>query len=408
MKKRILSLLLALIIASACVVEAWMIRALRVDNEQLKEQVSILEKQSTEMQAQLEDTSNALVGKLTEVKVHAFVPKDLYVAQGLTLEVYNNTVISGVNLDNYDVYWDCQIGDCMSDKFHVYATEENVGDYPLTMHLFDLSENEILTVSSTLHVVQDMLANGSEEEVTMVTIGDSLSAGTHWLEYTRQKSGERLTHLGTMGEEGVAYEAIPGITPAEMLTGTSAGLDSPNSFTNPATGSFDWAYYKEQTGYEPKFVQVFLGTNGLAQDPANSVSDISNIVEQIHSVDPDVRILVTEPIFCSYQDGFAMMQNNPKYVGFHGTWALGRAHMIGALAEALDKEFRGKPYVTLIPASVSFDRVNGFEGVELAVNPHSDIGVMYPSQGVHPSDDGYDQIGDVIYSVLCYRLAKGD
>lgn len=406
MKKRILSLLLALVIASACVVEAWMIRSLRVDNAVLTQQIEELTKQSEAMQVQLDDTSNALVGKLSEVKLHAFVPKDLYVAQGLTLEVYNNTVITGVNLANYDVYWDCPIGDCMSDKFHVYATEETVGDYPLTMHLFDLSENEILTLESTLHVTADAFQTATEE-VTMVTIGDSLSAGTHWLTYTREKSGNVLTHLGTMGEEGVSFEAIPGITPAEMLTGTSAGLTAPNSFTNPATGTFDWAYYKEKNGIEPDFVQVFLGSNGLTKDPDNSVSDISAIVKNIHESDPDVKILVTEPIFSSYQDGFAMMQNNPKYAGFRGTWALGRANMIAALAEALDKAFAKTDYVTLVPACVSFDRIHGFDTVELAANSHSDVAMQYPAQGIHPSDDGYDQIGDVIYSALCYRLAAG-
>ena len=58
--------------------------------------------------------------------------------------------------------------------------------------------------------------------------------------------------------------------------------------------------------------------------------------------------------------------------------------------------------LTLVPAGVMFDRDYGFAQEMLQENPHSEVMEVMPREGVHPSDGGYDEIGDSIYSALCY------
>ena len=42
---------------------------------------------------------------------------------------------------------------------------------------------------------------------------------------------------------------------------------------------FDWKYYKLYTGKDPDVIQIFLGTNGLKDDPSDTVNAIAQMVD---------------------------------------------------------------------------------------------------------------------------------
>lgn len=408
LKKRVLTLILMLMIVVSCVAEALMIRELKGENKELAEQLENLNRDIAGNASAIEQAEARIDTKADVETPVLFLPKDIYVCEGMTAEIYNNCVCTGINPDDYDFYWECEVGDCMKEKFHIYPESGMIGEYTLKLHLYDLKLKEVASVQTTLHIVPNVFLQETTGAVSMLTIGDSLSAGTDWLAYTRSMSLEKLYHTGTIGDaEGLMNEGRQGMTAADYLDGTLYGAEVPNAFTNPETGEFDWNYYKQTTGIEPDVVQIFLGTNGLEMNPSENAGNIVGIVDIIREADQNIQIMVVEPVFPSDQDGMARQQNIAGFEGLHGMWSLARGTMIFHLIAELDSRLEGYENVTIVPAAVMFDRDYGYDQSEIRQNPHSDVLDTMPAQGVHPSMGGYDQIGDAVYAALCYLINEG-
>lgn len=407
-KKRVLSLILSLMIVVCCVAEAFVIGELKEQNNEMEKRLEQLSSAIEGNSAAISELDSQMETKLEKEIPTVFLPGDIYVCEGMTAEIYNASVCSGVNPENYEFYWDCEIGDCMNDKYRIHAKDGMTGEYELSVNLYDYQMEQVATASTVLHVVPNVFGNEDTGMLNILTIGDSLSASTPWLSYTRELSGEKLYHLGTRGDtEGLMNEGIPGISAGEYFAGTLYGAESPNAFTNPQTGEFDWNYYKQSTGIEPDVVQVFLGTNGLEMDPSGNADNILKIVDKIKEADSNIQILVVEPIFPADQDGMARQQNIMGYEGLHGMWSYARGVMVFNLISELEARLDSYENVTIVPAGVMLDRAYGFEQTEIRKNPHSEVLESVPAQGVHPGEAGYNQIGDAIYATLCYLIHEG-
>ena len=101
---------------------------------------------------------NVLLQREAGKNTHAvgrYLPEDVYVAVGSTVELYDDQVVWSGLRDGYACSWDCEIGENLEDRFRVTGKQEQTGDYPLTLTVYDYNVNEILT-SSTLHVVEKL------------------------------------------------------------------------------------------------------------------------------------------------------------------------------------------------------------------------------------------------------------
>ena len=75
-----------------------------------------------------------------------------------------------------------------------------------------------------------------------------------------------------------------------------------------------------------------------------------------------------------------------------------------ALAEKIKKN---NPYnVSLIPGFINLDCENNYPVKSVNVNARSQKKVLRHIQNVHPSQEGYHQIGDAFYCWLKYQLSK--
>ena len=406
-KQRILTLILFIMMVIFCVAEALVISDLKSKSEDMTAKISELEDAAATHDTDIARMKDDINGKENRIDPELFLPKDLYVCPGMTVEVYNTNVCTNIDISDLSFFWECAIGDCMEDRFRVKPSSDQTGEYPVILHVFDESMIEIADANTTLHVVKDVFSGNTVSGAGIVTIGDSLSAGTEWMRYVREKSGDKIEHIGRAGDEdGIHYESVPGIAPAEMYYGKLFGMDSPNSFTNPDTGVFDWDYYIRTTGFKPDCVQIFIGMNGLDMDPSDNVEVIFDMIENIKNCDPDMPILLSLPVFPSDQNGMAVMQNTPGYESMRGINAAERRLMIANLDKALTDAAADYDDVVLVPTALCFDTVNGFNQVLESANPHSEITAVYPSEGIHPGTAGYRQIGDEIYAALCYMSEK--
>ena len=217
--------------------------------------------------------------------VQLFLPEKIYVAQGVTLELYNSQVSSlGTRIEDYNVKWTCAVGKNMQRKFSITGTEELLGEYPLIFTIFDDNGTQVATTSTTLKIVEDL--GEQEKSFSLLTIGDSLSCNTATYEELNTLTDNQIVYMGTRGVGGSLTEARRGFSAANYLTDSPYTMEDPHEevhpFYNEETGSFDWNYYKKKTGFHPDAVELFLGTNGLDVDPVENGDNIIKIVKKIH------------------------------------------------------------------------------------------------------------------------------
>jgi lysophospholipase L1-like esterase len=331
--------------------------------------------------------------------VEIYLPETYYAASGLTMEIYNSQITNqGTHITEYNVVWECEVGEMLERKFSIAATDELIGEYPLTVTVYDAAGKALARKVSTLSIVE-----AKQEEFSILAIGDSLSANGALYAKLQQNLGNHLICNGTRGYEGFLTEARLGFSAENYLTETGYYLEEGeevHKFWNPETKSFDWNYYKQTYGFNPDVVLLHLGTNGLLSGDENA-ENICKIVELIRKDDKDLPIYVVNTIYQSDQNGIGSMKMNNGALMFQGQYKQQRDLAVFQLMGYLAKELGDEKQVYLVPAGISMDSEYVFFTEERPVNPYLNITESVAVDAVHPSAAGYFQIADTIYSTLC-------
>ncbi|MDO4260433.1 MAG: SGNH/GDSL hydrolase family protein [Eubacteriales bacterium] len=340
--------------------------------------------------------------------VQLFLPEQIYVASGVTLELYNSQISSlGTRIEEYNVKWTCAVGKNMQRKFSITGTDELEGDYPLIFTIFDDNGAQVATVSTTLKIVKDL--DEEQKSFSLLTIGDSLSCSTATYERLNELTDGNIVYMGTRGVGGSLTEARRGFSAADYLSDTPYTNDEPyekvQPFYNARTGSFDWEYYKEKTGFHPDAVQLFLGTNGIEEDPAPNGDNIIAIVKNIHESDPELPIYLVHTIYPANQDGIGSW-NKDGYALYGDRYKYEEDQKVFHLMTYLEETLEDEENLYFVPAAICHDSANNFDTTEEPVNPHSDVMQEVPTDAVHPGRAGYEQIADCLYSVICGTKAQ--
>lgn len=338
--------------------------------------------------------------------VQLFLPEEIYVATGVTIEIYNNQISSlGQRIENYNVKWTCVAGKNMQRKFSITGKEELIGEYPLIFTVFDDNGAQVVTASTTLKIVPAI-----QESFSLLTIGDSLSCNTATYERLNELTDNQIIYMGTRGVGGSLTEARRGFSAADYLTDTGYEMEEPfekvHPFYNAETNTFDWAYYKAKTGFQPDAVEVFLGTNGLDADPKENGDHIVEIVKQIHEDDPDLPVYLVHTLYPSNQDGIGSWSNKDGYALYGDRYKYEEDQKVFDLMMYLEATLEDEENLYFVPAGICNDSANNFDIKYEAVNPHSDIMQEVPTDAVHPGRAGYEQIADCLYSVICGTKAE--
>ena len=331
--------------------------------------------------------------------VEIYLPDVYYAASGLTMEIYNNQITNqGSHISEYNVVWDCEVGEMLERKFQIAATDDMLGEYPLSVTIYDVDGNALARKTSTLRIVE-----AKKQQFSVLAIGDSLSANGALYAKLQEHLDNLMICNGTRGYEGYLTEARLGFSAEDYLTETGYYLEEGeevHKFWNPEKARFDWNYYKETTGFQPNVVLLHLGTNGLLSGEENA-DNICKIVELIHKDDKDIPIYVVNTIYQSDQNGIGSMKLNNGQLMFPGQFKQQRDLAVFELMGYLSDKLKDEKNVYLVPAGISVDSANVFNTEERPVNPYSEEKEKVAVDAVHPSPAGYYQIADTIYSTLC-------
>lgn len=377
--------------------------------------VSAINKKLTALTEESETQSNQLLMLQSEQSIleanaantlQLYLPKDIYVTAELTAEIYNDEISFGADSSSLHFVWTCDIGRSMKDKFSICTENNAVGDYPLKLTVYDNAMREVGFAESTLHVIGRYSIT---EDLMLLTIGDSLTNDPQALARLRKLSGDHIDNVGTKGtDEGLMHEGRAGFAAAHYLTEYVDYYDDTgvHPFYNPETGTFDWDYYKRNTGIDPDAIQLFLGRNGSHVNPTDNAISIMKIVDLIRVDDPDIPIYVVNTIYSGNQDSISNQQNVQGYEAFRENFKLEEDAKMFNLMVRLDELLADKEHVYLVPAAIMHDSTNNFKTEEVPVNPYSETYVHMPLESVHPTSAGYMQIGDAMYSTIAGTWGK--
>jgi len=330
----------------------------------------------------------------------AFLPKEICVAAGRTIELYNNQVSWCGNIDNYHFKWSCSVGKAMKRKFTITGTTPLIGEYPLSLTVYDNNMVRIVTVQTIIKIVSSTIINPKN----IVTIGDSLTNAKPWLSELRTISGNKFTMVGTKGTAPLKHEGRSGFSANNYLTATSDGFEGfgVHPFWNGTR--FNWNYYKTQTGLKPDAVQLFLGTNAMEINPTTNAASIKQIVDYIRQDDATIPIFIVYTLYRGNQDGIGNETGSDGYVITQGEWELEEDAKVFNLMVALNELFYTYTNLYFVPIALCHDSEFNFGAVSTPVNPRAIQTELLPSQATHPQDQGYYQFADIMFSAMAKHL----
>lgn len=344
--------------------------------------------------------------------VDAYLPKHIFCAVGRTVELYNNQVC--LQADEYHVRWTCNIGKALERKFSVTGVAGQIGEYDLGFTLFNDDSVVLWNGSTTLHVVAEL---DLTDTYSICPIGDSLTNAKRWMPEVMNLSSDKIAFLGTYSasaqdSDGVSksfqHEGRSGFSAYNYIAGSpytfGGATETPhNKFWNGT--AFSWSHYKTTYNVNPDAVMVWLGTNGIAVDNTNNAGYIEDIVDIIRADDASIPIYVCNTIYRGNQNALGNQTAVDGYAPNKGAWNYQEKQKVMNLMQILDGLIDGYQNVYLVNLALSHDSEYNYGAVETPVNPRASQTELIPVEATHPQAQGYFQIADIIYSVLCGTIS---
>lgn len=302
------------------------------------------------------------------------LPEELCIAFGQSAKIFNRNIISG-NAEDYLFTWSCDIGKTEDDGYYIDTNEASIGVHPLTLTVKNPNNKTIFSGKTDIKIVKNTL-----EQVNILPIGDSLTNNKPWLDSVISLSGKNVTFIGTRGQAPRNHEGRSGFSSAGYLKGTEYTFENEGIHPFWDGTKFNWNYYLEKTGLKPDAVQIFLGTNGLSVDPVKNAESIRAIADEILQSDKDIPIFIINTM----HRGTVYDEN-----GEINSNAIAEQHTsIINLAEYLNTILKDYENVHIIPVYATHDSINNYS----------------EKDSVHPTDNGYSTIADMIYGAYCAYL----
>lgn len=338
-----------------------------------------------------------------------FLPQEVCVAVGRTIELYNAQVSKCGNIDNYHFAWS-GIGKNMKRKCSITGTSGNVGNHTLILKVYDNNNVQIAEKTTSVKIVAATISTA----FSLTAIGDSLTNRKPWQGELVSLSNSQIDLVGTRSfpDTSFGHEGRSGATASYYLGNNSYTFDSNgiagndgrtqdlNPFFNPTLGDVDFDYYKSNYNQNPDKLLIWLGTNGLAVDPTTNVSNIRSFIDKIRATGgATIPIFVCHTIFKSNQDGIGAQTSNDGFTSVP-TYKYIEDIKVFNLQAALLEDLENEADIYLIPLSTCHDSEFNYGAVSTPVNPRASQTELLPVESVHPQTQGYYQIADIIFSSM--------
>lgn len=235
--------------------------------------------------------------------------------------------------------------------------------------------------NGSVYRVQEIELDGSGNGTitcSVVSGGAPLASGT-------------LTKTFGIGDASINFSASAATSGNPFWIGGQVNFGSYlsiNGFSAP-----DWAFI--QLGTNDCFGQTSdAGVTNLA---ASEFSKLDTLIASIKAANPSTKVaLVPIPPPAGSQDAFAA-----NYGAAYKRWRVKRNYILWAREMVAKYGGEEANRIFICPAGLNWDTQNNVQRAASApVNSRSSVNVTRQSNGVHPSSDGYQQIGDAVWAFL--------
>ena len=159
------------------------------------------------------------------------LPKDIYVAIGYPLEIYNHTVCRCINVDNYVFEWILPKGGGKSFVNKLLLTPGdslNGTTDKLTLNVYDSNFKKIATQTSTVHYRKPTSSLSPLNPKKILCIGDSLTDMSTWRvelynRFSNDVAPNKIEYLGTLGQSPYFSEGHSGWSLSNFISDASEG-----------------------------------------------------------------------------------------------------------------------------------------------------------------------------------------
>jgi lysophospholipase L1-like esterase len=338
------------------------------------------------------------------ISCEIMLPAFLYATEGVQMNLYfDNLINSNFPIDGLAIDVVCTKGSHYEKFWRYTPISSDAGSTSFTINvLFD--GTQIATATSTL--VTKAATAGTGVTRKLIAVGDSTTAGGQYLSIITTDYGSGPLGLQFIGTKGTApnnHEGISGWTWALF-----AGNTSP--FWNSSTSQIDISNYLTTNGFTMSsgdWVTFHLGINdmfGIATDSAAEaktvpmIADATTLINAFQSAVSGIRVglCITIPP-AAMQDAFGNNYQNgqyrKRYLRNYYIW-------VKALLDEFDTDAFKLQDVYVVPFSLNLDTENNFPFSLVNANSRSTAQIKTMTNGVHPSSDGYYQMGDTLFSFL--------
>lgn len=337
-----------------------------------------------------------------EVIVH--LADKYYLVVGDTFQLFYRSIIQAVNPYGYYIKLTGSVGHQYNRYFEF--TPDKVGTYDLKVEVCD-NNGAVYGSDTTKLVVSQASANDTTTK-NVLCIGDSLTAGGYWTlqgynKYT--KAGGKINLLGTVTSSGVKHEGYGGWQWSTFFSGDGS-KNTPFKSTT-ATTKISFKDYCSKNGYsgidEAYICLTWNGIGGKFRTFSFSDSIGSNakaFIDQLHSDYPNCKItLLGIPcpsvnaglgayytVGSSYADNYAQFVTAQNYNDFLEEWCK-------------DKDYSS--FLRYVDVKGQFDSEYNMPTEPKKVNTENTATEpVGNAMGMHPSVNGYNQIGDAFFRAL--------
>jgi lysophospholipase L1-like esterase len=333
---------------------------------------------------------------LANDSISVFLPSEICVAVGRTIELYNKQVALCGNINNFHFKWDCPIGKSLKRKFSITGVSGNIGSHTLTLTVFNGNMVIVATATTTIKVVSNSVSTARN----ILTIGDSLTNNKPWLGELRTLSSDMFTMVGTRGTSPLKHEGRSGFAASSYLSGSAYTFENEGIHPFWDGTRFNWNYYKTNTGINPDAVQIFLGTNTISTNPSPNADNIKQIVDYIRQDDSTIPIYVVYTLYRGNQDGLGVQSSSDGYSVNTGAWKYEEDLKVFNLMVKLNELLSSYTNLYFVPIALAHDSEYNFGAVETPVNPRAFQTELMPTEATHPQNQGYMQFADIMFSVM--------
>lgn len=378
-----------------------------------QDRIEKLEKQRNELLSKislLEDQLSSLENSIVDEEVKVLLPAQYYLVPNDNFQLFYRSVIQAVNPYIYHIKLTGTVGHSYNRYFEFKPTTADEGrTYTLKIDVRDNNGN-ILGTGTTNLIVSS--ADKTAPTKNILCIGDSLTVNGVWVQQGTKRyaeaGGGTINLLGTINSSSVKHEGRGGWQWSSFVNGYTSSVPSPFKSNSGSGISFiDYCAKNSYTHIDELYILMsYNGVGGSFRTftmTAEPFKSAKILIDQFHKDFPNGKVTLLGIPQPSVNGGLgAYYTINQSYGDNYGQFVTVLNY--NKMLEDFANDPNYSSFMRYVDVKGQFDSEYNMPTEGKKVNNQNNTTEQVGNgMGIHPSNNGYMQIGDAFYRALCHE-----